>query len=58
MLVLRNIDPSLIICIIIGQFLGFGFVDHPERDKRVYKHASELADFVDSAAASHPHLIC
>ena len=44
------------ICIIVGQRLGFDVVDYPEQNKRMYRHAGQLADLVDIAAVSHPRL--
>ena len=44
------------ICIIVGQRLGFDVVDYPEQNKRLYRHAGQPADLVDIAAVSHPRL--
>ena len=54
---LRNTGSTHMICIIVGQRLGFDVVDYPEQNKRMYRHAGQLADLVDIAAVSHPRLL-
>ena len=44
------------ICIIVGQRLGFAVVDFQEQNKRMYRHMRQLAGLVDIAAVSHPRL--
>ena len=53
---LRNTGSTHMICIIVGQRLGFDVVDYPEQNKRLYRHAGQPADLVDIAAVSHPRL--
>ena len=53
---LRNTGSPQLICIIVGQDLGFDDVNYPERNKRMYRRAGQLADLVDIAVVSHPRL--
>ena len=53
---LRNTNSSHMICIIVGQRLGFDLADYPEQNKRKYWHAGQLRDLICSAAVSHQRL--
>ena len=53
---LRNTGSSHMICMVVGQRLGFDAVDYPEPNKWMYRHAGRLADLVNVAVVSQPHL--
>ena len=52
-----NTGLSNMICIIIGQRLGFDFADYLDQNKRMYPYAGRSADFFNVAAVSHPRSI-
>ena len=40
------------ICIIVGQRLGFDVFDYPKQNRQMYRHPGQLVDLVDIAAFS------
>ena len=53
---LPSTGSSHAVCNSFGQQLGYDTVHYPEQNKRMYWHASQLADLVDIAVVSHLRL--
>ena len=53
---IRNTGSTQIICRVVGQRKEFDIIDHPDQNKRLYRHAGQPPDLVDIAAVSHPRL--